>query len=166
MAIISLIAAVAKNRVIGRGNQLPWKLPEDLRRFRHLTLGHPVIMGRKTFESLGKPLPGRANIVVSRSMGPLPNVDVYASLETALGAASRMDESVFVIGGGEIYAQALPHAARLHLTEIRADFAGDAQFPEFDRDEWKEVSRDQRKPEAADGFEFAFVRYDRAPRAS
>jgi dihydrofolate reductase len=166
MAIISLIAAVAKNRVIGRGNQLPWKLPEDLRRFRHLTLGHPVIMGRKTYESLGKPLPGRANIVVSRSMAPLPNVDVYASLETALGAASRMDESVFVIGGGEIYAQALPHAARLHITEIRADFAGDAQFPEFDRGEWKEVSRDQRKPEATDGFEYAFVRYDRAPRPS
>lgn len=161
MTIISLVAAVARNGVIGRSNSLPWRLPEDLRRFRHLTLGHPVIMGRKTFESLGRPLPGRTNMVVSRNMPATPNVEIYSSLETALAAAIRMDESVFVIGGGEIYSQAIPHANRLHITEIRADFDGDTRFPDFDREEWKEVSRDLRKPDASNGFEFAFVRYDR-----
>lgn len=119
-------------------------------------------MGRKTFESLGRPLPGRTNMVVSRNFTPASNVEVYSSLETALAAAIRMDESVFVIGGGEIYSLALPHANRLHLTEIRADFDGDTRFPEFDRDEWKEVSRDSRKPDGANGgIEFSFVRYDR-----
>ena len=165
---LSLIAALAKNRVIGRGNTLPWHLPADLKRFKSLTLGHPVIMGRKTFESivalLGKPLPGRDNIVISRSAGHPraaqwtgAQVRFAASLDEALRGITA--EEVFVIGGAEIYALALPVADRLHLTEILADVEGDAYFPKFARGEWHEMSRESG--EAAGALPFDFVVYDR-----
>ena len=158
---ITLIAAVAKNRVIGAGNALPWRLPEDLKRFKALTVGHPVIMGRRTWESLGRPLAGRSNIVVSRSADiKVPGVTSVGSLAAALAAAAATaSDEVFIIGGAQIYQQAFPFAERLQLTEIDRDFAGDALFPAFDPALWRETARESRHAEA--NFDYAFVTYDR-----
>jgi dihydrofolate reductase len=163
-ARISIVAALARNRAIGRGNTMPWRLPEDLKRFKRLTMGHAVIMGRKTFESIGSPLPGRNNIVITRSNGWSASGCVVAhTLETALLAAAN-DEEAFVIGGAQIYALALPLARRLHMTEIERDFEGDAFFPEFDRARWREVSREPYTSGGAEGFDYAFVDYERSGR--
>jgi dihydrofolate reductase len=141
---VSLIWAMASNRVIGRGNRLPWKLSTDMQHFRRVTLGKPVIMGRRTFESLEKPLPGRLNIVVTRDPGlQLPGIRVAHSLDDALDIAAAQcvidgQDELFVIGGAEIYALALPLADRLYLTEVHAEIEGDTWFPEFDRDLWVE----------------------------
>jgi dihydrofolate reductase len=143
---LSLIVAMAKNRVIGAKNKLPWRIPEDLKRFREITLGHPVIMGRKTWESIGRPLPGRSNIVVSRQPGfSAEGVTVVGSLDAAIdsAAASGSDE-IFVIGGGEIYRQALSRADRIYLTLLERDVDGDAFFPDFSEDEFKEIAREER----------------------
>ena len=158
---ITLIAAVARNRVIGAGNALPWRLPEDLKRFKSLTLGHPIIMGRKTWDSLGRPLPGRTNIVISRSADfAAPGIRVAGSLEASVAlAASAGAAEAFVIGGADIYAQALPIADRLQLTEIDRDFAGDAYFPAVDPTQWRETLRELQHAEA--GFDYAFVTYER-----
>ena len=157
---IHLVAAVASNGVIGARGTLPWRLPEDLRHFKALTFGHPVIMGRRTWQSLGKPLPGRENIVVTRDRAfSAPGASVAASLEAALALCADSPR-VFVIGGGELYAAALGCADVLVLTEIQRDFEGDARFPEFDRAAWRECERIARS--AADGMRFDFVRYERA----
>ena len=157
---IAIIAAVARNGVIGLRNRMPWHLPEDLKRFKRLTLGHAVIMGRRTFESIGKPLAGRNNIVVTRSHDWTGSgCRATHSIETAL-AAVQEQEAAFVIGGAEIYALALPLACRLYITEIERDFDGDAFFPEFDRSQWREVSREQRVLGGAVGFSYDFVAYD------
>ena len=162
MPEVVIIAAVAKNRVIGRDNQLIWHIPEDMAHFKALTRGQTVIMGRKTWESLPdafRPLPGRINIVISRNPGfQAAGGTVVGSLEDALAAAGDA-EIAFVIGGAELYRQALPLADRLYLTEIDRDFAGDAFFPAFDRDAWQEVSRNARIAES--GLPFAFVTYER-----
>jgi dihydrofolate reductase len=157
---VYLVAAVAANGVIGSGGKLPWRLPEDLKHFKALTLGHPVIMGRKTWESLGKALPGRENIVVTRAAGyEAPGASVASSLDGALALCAG-EPTVFVIGGGELYAEALPVADGLVLTEIQRDYAGDARFPPYDRAAWRET---QRKPQTgADGLRFDFVLYERA----
>lgn len=166
MPRLTLVAALARNRVIGRGNALPWRLPADLRRFKALTLGHPVIMGRKTFESiraaLGGPLPGRLNIVVTRDPGyGAPGCRVAASFAAALEAAREADEA-FVIGGEQIYRAALPVADRLQLTEIDADFAGDAWFPELPRGQWREVSREAHAAGPEFAHPYAFVVYEKS----
>ncbi len=137
--MISLIAAMDRNRAIGRGNALPWHLPDDLKHFKQVTLGKPVVMGRKTFESLGcRPLPGRPNLVVSRQGVQADGVAVFATLEAALQAAQREAEEIMVIGGGQIYAQALPWAERLYLTRVETEIDGaDTWFPEWDRDAWQ-----------------------------
>lgn len=159
---ISIIAALARNRTIGRGNAMPWRLPEDLKRFRRLTIGHAVIMGRKTFESIGTPLTGRNNIVISRSRDwSRPGCVVVHTLEAALAAAGPSGDA-FVIGGAQIYALALPRAQRLHMTEIERDFEGDAFFPEFDRSQWREVSRERQASGGEESFDYAFVQYERA----
>jgi dihydrofolate reductase len=157
---VYLVAAVAANGVIGADGKLPWRLPEDLKHFKALTLGHPVIMGRKTWESLGKPLPGRENIVVTRAAGyDAPGASVASSLDGALALCAG-EPTAFVIGGGELYAEALPVADGLVLTEIQRDYAGDARFPPYDRAAWRET---QRKPQTgADGLRFDFVLYERA----
>jgi dihydrofolate reductase len=158
---VLLIAALAANRVIGAGGKLPWRLPEDLRHFKALTLGHPVIMGRKTWESLAlRPLPGRENIVVTRSPAyDAPGAHVAASLEAALALCAG-EALAFVIGGAELYEAALPLADGLVLTEIGRDYAGDALFPQFDRSAWRET---QRRPQTGeDGLRFDFVLYERA----
>jgi len=164
MALTALVAALARNRVIGVGNRLPWRLPEDLARFKRLTMGAPVIMGRKTRESIGRPLPGRRNIVVTRAPEASWEGCVVAhSLADALALARDAGEA-FVIGGAELYAQALPGADRLYLTLIDADYAGDAWFPEFDAAAWREVAR--ASGVSADGVGYAFVDYARAPAPS
>lgn len=157
---ITLIAAVARNRVIGAGNALPWRLPEDLKRFKALTLGHPIIMGRKTWESLGRPLPGRTNIVISRAAGfTATGAELVHSLDEALSAAAAThSDEVFIIGGAEIYRLALPIARRLQLTEIDLDFAGDVHFPAVDPALWRETARESHRAEA--NFGYAFVTYD------
>jgi dihydrofolate reductase len=158
---ISIIAALARNRVIGIENRLPWRLPEDLARFKALTLGHPVVMGRKTFESLGRPLPGRTNIVITRNPGYRPAGCLVAdSLSAALALCREADEAFF-IGGAELYAQALPLADRLYLTEVQLDAAGDAWFPEFDRGAFREVSRESHRGAKGDALDFDFVVYQR-----
>lgn len=157
---VSLIAAVASNGVIGSDNALPWRLSEDLKRFKALTLGHPVIMGRKTYESIGRPLPGRRNIVISRTAGyAAEGCEVAGSFGAALAACRTGSDEIFVIGGAQIYAEALPLARRLYLTEIHRDYAGDARFPSFDRQRWRETSRERSR--TADGLAFDFAIYDR-----
>jgi dihydrofolate reductase len=156
---VILVAAVAANGVIGARGGLPWRLPEDLRHFKALTLGHPVIMGRRTWEGLGRALPGRENIVVTRRPGfEAPGAHVAASLDAALALCAG-EPAAFVIGGAQLYAAALPLADALELTEIHRDYDGDTRFPPFGRAEWREV---ERRPQGADGLRFDFVRYERA----
>ena len=162
---VALIAAVATNRVIGAGNRLPWHLAEDLKRFRALTLGHAVIMGRKTWESLPRALPERQNIIVTRQRDyAVDGADIVGSFAAAL-AAVRLPEPAFCIGGGELYRAALPYATTLHLTEIARDFDGDAQFPPFERSDWRETARENRPADGPDGFGYAYVTYERAAPA-
>lgn len=160
---VSLVAAVARNGVIGRGGTLPWRIPEDMRRFRELTLGHPVVMGRKTWESLPerfRPLPGRRNVVLSRDPGwRAEGAERAGSLEEALRLLAG-EQRVFVIGGAEVFAQALPLADELLLTEIDAYAEGDVFFPVFDRDDFEQASREPHTSD--DGLQLAFVRYVRA----
>ena len=134
----SLVVAMARNRVIGRDNALPWRLPADLAHFRKVTMGHPIVMGRRTYESIGKPLPGRKNIVVTRNRAfQAPGCTVVPSLEAAWEAAGDADE-VCVIGGTSLFEETLPIADVIHLTEVEADVPGDTYFPPFDRGAWRE----------------------------
>ena len=163
--LLTLIAAVARNGVIGIDNRLPWHLPADLKHFKALTLGHAVIMGRKTWESLPaqfRPLPGRRNIVVSRDAGyRAEGAVVVLSLPAALAAAGEGegDGEAFLIGGAQLYATALPLADRLQLTEIDASFEGDTCFPTIDPGLWREVARQAQRGD--EGFDYAFVTYER-----
>jgi dihydrofolate reductase len=145
---VALIAALAADGTIGHAGKIPWHISDDLKRFKRLTLGHPVIMGRKTFESIGKPLPGRRNIILTRQPGP----DHFASLDAALKSCG--DETVFIIGGAEVYRAALPLADRLLLTHVKHPGGGDTKFPDYDRSAWKEVRRE-------DSPECTFIEYER-----
>lgn len=139
---ISIIVAMAKNRVIGADNKLPWHLSADLKRFKALTMGHHIIMGRKTFESIGKPLPGRTTLIISRDTGyEAPGAKVVHSLPAAL-SASAADSEVFIIGGEQIFREALPLADRIYLTEIDKDFSGDTWFPAFSQTCWRTAHDD------------------------
>lgn len=143
---LSILAAVAKNGVIGRHNALPWHLPTDLKHFKSLTMGHAIVMGRKTYESIGRPLPGRTNIIVTKQVDfRVTGATVVHSLEEALNVDSLCAEDCerFIIGGAELYRQAVALSQRMYLTEIQRDFDGDTYFPEFDRGEWYELSREQ-----------------------
>jgi dihydrofolate reductase len=161
---VSLIAALARNRVIGRDNRLPWRLPADLRRFKQLTMGHTLLVGRKTFESIGRPLPGRAMLVASRREGYEPEgVRVVRSVQEALDVAREGGETeLFVAGGAEIYRQTLPVADRLHLTRIEEDVPGDAYFPEVDETQWRLVDREDHAPTEEVPFAWSFQDYERA----
>lgn len=155
---IYLVAAVASNGIIGRNGQLPWHLPEDLKHFKSLTMGQAVIMGRRTWESLGRALPGRENIVVTRQAGyEAPGAAVARSLEAALTLCAG-DSVAFVIGGEQLFAESLPIAAGLVLTEIQRDYEGDTRFPDYDRSRWRESQRERHT--AADGTRFDFVLYE------
>ena len=156
---IYLVAAVARNGVIGAAGKLPWHLPEDLRHFKRLTLNHPVIMGRRTWESLGKPLPGRENIVITRQPGyAAPGASVAASLAAAVALCAG-ESLAFVIGGAEIYTAALPLADGLVLTEIQQDFEGDTRFPQWDRAAWRVSQKETHT--SPSGVRFDFVLYER-----
>lgn len=158
---VTIIAALSRNRVIGRGNRLPWHISDDLKRFKKLTLGHAVIMGRRTYESIGRPLPGRDNVVVTRSPDfSAPGCRVVHTFEAALAAVSGAGE-VFVIGGAQIYASALPLADRLQLTEVDAEIDGDAYFPDFDRSSWRETTRESHSTQDPLALSYDFVAYER-----
>ena len=158
---ISLIAALAQNRVIGIENRLPWKLPEDLAHFKALTLGHPILMGRKTFESLGRPLPGRRNIVITRNADyQPPGCQIATSIANAIALCAEAEE-IFFIGGAELYKQVLPQVDRLYLTEVQIEARGDAWFPEFDRSAFSEISREPHFGQKGEALHFDFVVYDR-----
>lgn len=162
---IELVVAAARNGVIGRDNGLPWRLPDDLKRFKTLTMGHPILMGRKTFASIGKPLPGRQNIVLTRDAAfDAPGVSIVRSWEDAVAQADG--GTLMVIGGAEIYRLALPVADRIHLTEVEATVEGDAHFPTIDPREWREVSRESHSADERHALGMAFVTLDRVSATS
>jgi dihydrofolate reductase len=167
MPPILIIAAIAENGVIGRGNALPWRLKSDMQHFRAVTMGKPVIVGRKTYLSIGRPLPGRTVIVASRDRNfAAPGIVVAPSFEAALAAARgdalrRGADAIIVAGGADIYLQALPLAARLVITHVHKRVDGDARFPPIDPQQWRETAREERAPAAEDAAPFAFVTYER-----
>ena len=169
---IALVVARAENGVIGREGDLPWRIPSDLKRFKALTMGKPVVMGRKTWDSLPRrPLPGRPNLIVSRMLHSAEGADVFSDLGTALKAAAALAGAggeVCVIGGAQIYAEALRQADRIYLTEVALRPEGDARFPELDPSEWVEISAERVEPEAGDeaGFTLRLLDRRRAPSLS
>ncbi len=161
---LTLIVARASNGVIGRRNGLPWRLPEDLAHFKRTTLGHPIVMGRRTWDSIGKPLPGRRNIVVTRNAGwCAEGAERASSLDEALALCANGVE-VFVIGGAELFVEALPNANHAIVTEIARDFEGDTFFPALEASEWLETSREEHVASGSDALPFAFVHYARRAR--
>lgn len=162
---ISLIAAVAENGIIGRENNLPWHLPDDFAFFKRKTSHHPIIMGRKSLEALGKPLPNRTNIVITRNHDfSAPGITVVYTLNEAIASAQAINQTeIFVIGGAEIYTIALPVATTLYLTEIHQAYEGDAYFPSFDKNEWREVHRHHHPADERHKASFDFVEYERIP---
>jgi dihydrofolate reductase len=160
---ISLIVAMGANRVIGRANKMPWHLPADLQRFRRITMGKPIIMGRKTYESIGHPLPGRQNIVVTSSLDYVaPGCEVVHTVEEALRLARG--EEIMVIGGGSLYRRFLPMADRLYITLIHRDYEGDTFFPDFDAEAWTEVERTEEYSDLATGLHYCFHVLERGER--
>jgi len=158
---ISIIVALADNRVIGSKNQLPWKLSSDLKHFKEVTMSKPIIMGRKTYESIGRPLPGRKNIVLTTIKHfAIPGCEVVNNFDDALTAAGDADE-VFVIGGATIYNEALPHADKLFMTHIHAEVEGDTFFPDWDKTQWREVSREDHKADEKNEHPYTFAIYER-----
>lgn len=164
--MISLVAALGRNRVIGAGNALPWNMPADMAHFRALTRDKPVVMGRKTYESIGHPLPHRTNIIITRdSTYRAAGCIVVHDADAAVAASGDVPE-IMVIGGGEIYALFLPRAHRMYLTLIDADFDGDARFPEFTADEWQETARAAHPADAANPYPYAFITLERKKAVS
>ncbi|MDE1942522.1 MAG: type 3 dihydrofolate reductase [Betaproteobacteria bacterium] len=158
---LSLIVAMTENRTIGANNAMPWHLPADLAFFKATTLGHPVIMGRKTFESIGRALPGRRNIVVSRNPGYLAQgCDTVTTIHQSLQQAGSAPE-IFVIGGAQLFELALPQARRIYLTRIHATLDGDTFFPELDPAEWQEISRQHRPRDQKNAFDLTFLTLER-----
>ena len=168
----ALIVAMAQNRVIGRNNALPWYLPGDLRYFKQATMGKPILMGRKTFESIGRPLPGRLNVVITRDAEWEAPTGVVAeqSLEAAYRRAEAQAEleggdEIMIIGGGQIYADALADIDRMYVTQVHADVDGDAWFPEVDWDQWEELGREDFSASENNPYDYSFVVYQRRPAA-
>lgn len=169
--MLSIIIAFAQNRVMGKDNQMPWHLPNDLQYFKRTTMGKPMIMGRKTYESIGRPLPGRPHIIITRQadyQAPNANdsVQIVSSLAAAISAARALtaasdEKEIMIIGGAEICQQALPQAERFYLTEVHAEVAGDVYFPEFDRTQWQEVSRESYPASADNPYAYSFVVLER-----
>jgi len=172
MTILSMIVATADNNIIGKDNDMPWHLPADLAYFKKATLGKPIIMGRKTYESIGRPLPGRRNIVISRDESYVPQgkgaegVDTVTSVEQALALVDGSDgtegvEEIMVIGGGAIYKHCLPAAQRLYITHIKANIEGDTQFPHYDDGSWKMVASELRASDEKNVHQLDFCIYER-----
>lgn len=160
--MIHLLVAKSDNNVIGQDNQLIWHLPNDLKHFKEITTGHPIIMGRKTFESIGRILPNRTNIIITRNRNySIENAKVAHSLNEALELAKEIDKNIFIIGGGKIYEQAIDFADILEVTEVHENFEGDTYFPEIDLNVWKEISRIKHYKDEKNEFDYSFVRYER-----
>ena len=159
---LSIIVAMARNRVIGANGAIPWHLPDELKEFKRLTMGHHIIMGRKTWESIGRPLPGRTSVIVTRQRGySAPGAVVANSLDDAIKACGA-DSEIFVIGGAELYTQALPRAGRLYVTTVEAEIAGDTRMPEFDAGEWREVAATRHLADPRHSYAFRQATYERA----
>lgn len=160
---LSAIVAMAENRVIGNGNKMPWHLPADLKHFKAVTNGHPVLMGRKTFESIGKPLPNRTNMIITRDRQySAQDCLIVNDISTALSMAQEIDQNeIFVIGGAEIYKQLLPKVQRLYLTKIHHLFVGDTHFPELNMSEWHEVLREDHEPDDKNAYAYSFITLER-----
>lgn len=160
---ISAIAAMSENRVIGHNNQLPWYLPADLKRLKALTTGHPILMGRKTYESIGRPLPNRTNIVITRNNTlKAPGCIVVTSMEEAIShAASNQQENIFIFGGANVYQQCMPYISRIYLTIVHQQFEGDAHFPELDMSEWQEIESIKYAPDHENVFAYTFAVLER-----
>lgn len=169
--MLSMIIAAAENRVMGKDNQMPWHLPNDLQYFKRSTMGKPMIMGRKTYESLGKPLPGRPHIIITRQadyQAPNANeqVQVVTNLADAISAAQALvagtdEQETMVIGGAEICSLAFPQTERLYLTQVHAEVDGDVYFPEFDPNEWREVSREDYQASENNPYDYSFIVFER-----
>ncbi|MBN8207637.1 dihydrofolate reductase [Bacillus sp. NTK071] len=159
--MISFLLAMDEQNLIGKNNDLPWHIPADLAYFKKMTTGKPIVMGRKTFESIGKALPGRENYLISRKDLEYEGVTVLHSIEEFFELTRNQEKEWFVIGGAEIYRQILPHADRLYITEIHESFEGDTYFPTFSKEEWKETSREKHLKDDRNKYEFDFVIYDR-----
>ena len=160
--MINVIVAKASNNVIGAKNELIWHLPNDLKHFKNLTSGHPIIMGRKTFESLGRPLPNRTNIVITRDKNwQGENVEKEFSLEKAIESAKKINEDIYIIGGGNIYKQAMEFADVLYITEVHHEFEGDTYFPEIDEEIWEEVDRENFMKDEKHTYAYSYVTYKR-----
>ncbi|MED1715355.1 dihydrofolate reductase [Bacillus paralicheniformis] len=160
--MISLITAMDRNRLIGKDNDLPWHLPQDLKYFKEVTKGHAVIMGRKTFESIGKPLPHRENIIVTSNKElDIPNCQMMHSAEEAVRFAKNKNEECFVIGGSTLYTEILPFADKLYVTKIDETFEGDRYFPEFSEAEWEIVSRRKGLKDDKNPYDYEFLVYQR-----
>lgn len=158
---LSIVVAMAANHVIGRDNQLPWHLPADLKHFKQLTTGKPILMGRKTWESIGRPLPERTSIVITRDPDyTAAGCVVVHSIDAALRAAEHHDE-VMVIGGSELYRQVLPQVSTIYLTRVHADIEGDAVFPKLDDSEWREVERTDCEPDENNAHVYSFITLER-----
>ena len=159
---ISLIVAMAANRVIGLDNKMPWHLSADLKKFKAITMGSPIVMGRKTYESIGRPLPGRSNIIISRNLDyQQADCLVFNDIKTAIEASSKDAEEIFIIGGAELYKATLPHADNLYLTVINQDFDGDTFFPEIDFKVWTEASREDISDDPSVNFNYSFLKLSR-----
>jgi dihydrofolate reductase len=159
--IISIIVAIGENNAIGKNNQLLWHMPNDLKHFKEITLGRTIIMGRKTFDSVGKPLPRRRNIVVTRQDITIPGCEVVKSIENGI-ALCRGEDEVFIGGGAEIYRQAMHLTNRIYLTIIHKVFDADTFFPEIDKNQWKEVSRENHQPDEKNVFPYSFITLERS----
>jgi dihydrofolate reductase len=160
---VSVLVAATENGVIGRENGMPWHLPDDLRHFKALTLGKPVLMGRRTFDSIGRPLPGRTNLVLTRAAGwSVPGVTVVPDLESALRVAAGAPELV-VAGGAQVYALALPRATRIYLTRIHAVIDGDTRFPDIDPKAWRETAHELHPADARHAYAMSFITLERSP---
>jgi len=160
--MISFVVAMDKNRIIGKNNQLPWHLPADLKFFKQVTMGHPIIMGRKTFESIGKPLPGRENIILTRNEDyRAEGCKVIHTVAEIKQIEEETQGEVCVIGGAEIFKEAFPMADRLYITWIEEEFEGDTYFPEFDEKEWNVISKEQGPQDEKNPYLYYFVIYER-----
>lgn len=161
--ILSAVLAMSENRVIGKNNQLPWRLPADLKHFKAITTGHPILMGRKTYESIGRPLPNRTNIILTHNpLFQAPGCIVVTSVDEAIRDASLENkEEIFVIGGAEIYKLLLPVTQRIYLTIVHHQFEGDAYFPELVEGAWKEVEKIEHRADGENAYDYSFLRLER-----
>lgn len=160
--MIAIVVAVAENNVIGKDNQLMWHLPADLKHFKKVTMGHPILMGRKTYESIGKPLPGRTSIIITRQPEyKAEGCIVVNSVQEAVTKAEQLDDQAYLIGGAEIYRQALDVTDTIYLTRIHHKFEGDTFFPELQEEEWETVSEEHHEPDEKNKYRYSFIKLDR-----